>query len=588
MLQNNLKNLKIFLKNKKSKGVEINPEDIFLDSSNLLNLDNDKQEASLERPISRFIEYLPAIFIILAFSIFSYRLYILQIENRSFYEDKANNNRYNSQLILANRGEIFDRQGVTLSTNIISSTTDILKREYIQTGGFANLLGYVAYPKKDDLGNYWQDTYLGRDGVELIYQDLLDGTNGRQIIEKDVKAGIESENLKVEAIPGVNLELTVDANLQERLYSSLKSVVENRGFISATGIIMDVNTGEILAITNFPEYDNNLMTNASGEEDNKKIKALLQDKRTPFLNRAVSGLFTPGSVVKPFMAYAALNEKVITPEEQILSTGQIVIKNIYDGPDTIFRDWKAHGYINVVRALAESSDEYFYQVGGGYKTQAGLGIARIDEYAKLFGLDSLTKIDLPNESNGIIPTPEWKRINFLDGEWRVGDTYHTAIGQYGFQITPVELIRYIAVVANGGKLVTPHIFLSASSSNSLANLEKVKEYNAKEWPVTDLKLNEYALKYIKEGMREVVLANGTVPQLNIPGLNMAAKSGTAEIGTVKGKVNSLMTGYFPYDNPKYAFTVVVENGPEGAPSPAAQAIKPVLEYMAQNLNKYLK
>ncbi len=118
----------------------------------------------------------------------------------------------------------------------------------------------------------------------------------------------------------------------------MKKVVEDRNFISATGIIMNVNNGEILAITNYPEYDNNLMTNASGTEDNKKINALLKDKRTPFLNRAVSGLFTPGSVVKPFMAYAALNEKIITPEKQLQSVGQIVIPNVYGGPDTVFRD----------------------------------------------------------------------------------------------------------------------------------------------------------------------------------------------------------------------------------------------------------
>lgn len=454
------------LKRRRKKGGEINPEDIFLDSSNLTGLDNDKQEGFFNRPISVFMEYLPAIIIVLVFSLFSYRLYILQVKNFDFYEAKANNNRYNSKLILANRGEIFDRNGVILAENIISSTTNIIKREYIKDKGFSNILGYVSYPKQDNLGNYWQDNYLGKDGVELIYHDLLTGINGRQIIEKDVKSSVESSNLIVKAVPGANLYLTIDSVLQKKLYDAEKQVVEDRGFISATGIIMDATNGEILAMTNYPEYDNNLMTNAETVEDNQKIKSLLQDKRTPFLNRAISGLFTPGSVVKPFMAYAALNEKVITPEKQILSTGQLVIKNIYGGPDTIFRDWKEHGYINVVRALAESSDEYFYQVGGGYKDQDGLGIERIDEYAKIFGLSTGTGIDLPNESIGVIPTPEWKRINFLDGEWRIGDTYHTSIGQYGFQITPVELIRYITAVANGGKLVTPHVFLKASSTEA--------------------------------------------------------------------------------------------------------------------------
>ena len=576
-------------KRKRRGSGEINPEDIFLDSSNLAGLDMDKQEGTLSSPISRFMGYLPAIIISIVFCIFTYRLYILQIKNYDFYKEKADNNRYNSHLILANRGEIFDRNGKILAENIVvSSSTNILRREYVKDEGFSNLLGYISYPKADNLNNYWQDNYIGKDGLELMYQDLLSGVNGRQIIEKDVMSEVESQNLIVRPVPGANLNLTIDYILQKKLYDSIKDVVESRDFISGTGIIMDVNTGEVLAITNYPEYDNNLMTNASGTLDNQKISNLLKDKRTPFLNRAVAGLFTPGSVVKPFMAYAALNEKIITPEKQIQSVGQIVIENRFGGPDTIFRDWKIHGWINVVRALAVSSDEYFYQVGGGYKDQPGLGILKIDEYAKLFGLTTETGIDLPSEESGIIPTPEWKRINFLDGEWSIGDTYHTSIGQYGFQITPVELIRYIAAIANGGKMLTPHLFLSASSTDPSSNIDLINSYNSKIWPSYDLNLNQYALKYIREGMREVVLPDGTVPQLNVPGLKVAAKSGTAEIGMVKGRVNSLMTGYFPFDNPKYAFTVVVENGPTGGTSAGAQVIRPVLDYMAENIDQYLK
>lgn len=579
---------KKFFKKKRKRGGEINPEDIFLDSSNLVGLDIDKEEGTFNKPISQFMEYLPVIIVAIVFCFYTYRLYIIQIRDFSIYKEKADNNRYNANLILSNRGEIFDRNGKILAENIVSSSSDMVKREYIKAGGFSNLLGYISYPKKDNLNNYWQDNYIGKDGIELIYQDLLSGVNGKQIIEKDVKREVESKNLIVKPIPGANLNLTIDAVIQKKLFDSMKKVVDERSFISATGIIMNVNNGEIVAITNYPEYDNNLMTNATGTEDNKKINKLLKDKRTPFLNRAVSGLFTPGSVVKPFMAYAALNEKIITPEKELLSVGQIVVPNIYGGPDTIFRDWKVHGYINVVRAIAVSSDEYFYQVGGGYKDQPGLGISKIDEYAKLFGFTSSTGIDLPNEETGIIPTPEWKRINFIDSEWRLGDTYHTSIGQYGFQVTPIELVRYIASIANGGILVTPHLFLSASSSNLANNYEIVQKYNTKIWPTVDLNLNQYALKYIKQGMREVVLPNGTVPQLNIAGLGVAAKSGTAELGVVKGKVNSLMTGYFPYDNPKYAFAVIIENGPVGGTSAGAQAIKPVLEYMSQNIEKYLE
>lgn len=571
---------------KRQKGGEINPEDIFVDSSNLPGLDTERMEGSFNKPISSFMEHLPLFILIIIFSIFSYRLYTLQIQNYDYYKERSDSNRYNSKLIIANRGEIYDRNGKILARNITSSSSDILKREYIKVPGFSNLLGYVSSPKKDNLDNFWQDTYIGKDGVELFYDDLLTGVNGKRIVEKGVKSSIESENLIIKPIPGADLTLTVDSVLQEKLYFSIKESVNSRGFTSGAGVILDVNNGEILAMISFPEYNNNLMNNASTPEEKKIVAESLQDKRTPFLNRVTSGLFTPGSVVKPFMGYAVLNEGIITPEKKLLSKGAIVIENKYGGPDTVFRDWKVHGWVNVVEAITVSSDEYFYQVGGGYEDQKGLGIAKIDEYAKLFGLSTATGVDLPGEVSGIIPTPEWKRINFIDGEWRLGDTYHTSIGQFGFQTTPLELVRYIASVANGGKLVTPHVFLSATSSNELSNKVIIDQYNKKKWDIQDLKLNQDALKYVAQGMRNVVLPGGTVPQLNISGLDVAAKSGTAEIGIVKGRVNSLMVGYFPFNKPKYAFAVVLENGPVDAPG-ASWAIKPVLEYISQNIDQYL-
>jgi penicillin-binding protein 2 len=583
---------KSFLRKRKKRELsgEINPEDIFLDSYNLTGLDTDKMEGDLHKPISSIAERAPFFILLLIFSIFIFRLYTLEVENYQLYKNKADNNRYNTHLILANRGQILDRNGKVLANNIVSESYEIPRRQYIEDSGISNLIGYISYPKSDALGNYWQDNYIGKDGVEQTYQTLLSGINGKKIIEKDVKSFIEAENIVIKAVAGANLNLTIDINLQKRLFDSIRQVVNDRGYVSGTGIIMDVNTGEILVMTTFPEYSNNLLTNASGTLDNKKISNLLKDKRTPFLNRSVSGLFTPGSVVKPFMAYAALTEGIITPEKNILSTGALVIKNPYGGPDTIFKDWKIHGYINVVSALAVSSDEYFYQIGGGYKDQKGLGIEKIDYYARLFGLSTTTGIDLPNEAAGVVPTPDWKRINFIDGEWKLGNTYHTSIGQYGFQITPIELVRYIASIANGGKLVTPHLFLSASSSEQISSKNSlVNSLNNKAWPVIDLNLNQNSLKYIKEGMRQVVVGNnGTVPKLNFPNLKVAAKSGTAELGIVKGKVNSLITGYFPYDNPKYAFTVIVENGNIGDSSGAVAAIRPVLEYISQNKDKYVK
>jgi len=572
--------------NSKFNKYEINPEDIFLDSSNLSSLEIEKLEGAIGKPISIWSSNFIFIFLIFIFLIFIFQMYKLSVENYSYYQTKADNNRLNSTILFANRGQIFDRNQIPLAYNLITaSNTGFLKREYIKANGFSNLLGYVNYPKSDNAGHYWQTEYLGQDGIELYYNDLLNGINGEKMVEKDVASKISGDNILKEAVAGYNLNLTIDADLQKVFFNSIKEIVLSREFISGTGILMNINNGEILTMVNYPEYNNNLFTNPNNAEDNKIISNTLINKSTPFLNRAVAGLFAPGSVVKPLIAYAALNEGIISANKNLLSKGALIIKNKYGGIDSVFKDWKAHGWIDVVRALAESSDEYFYQIGGGFENQTGLGINKIDEYTKMFGLANITGIDLPNEATGIIPTPDWKRMNFIDGEWKLGNTYHTAIGQYGFQITPIELIRYIAAIGNGGQLVTPHLLFAASSSRN-QNVDQDLENET--WPIVNLNLNPEHLKYVQAGMRGVVLPSGTQPLLNLEGLNIAAKSGTAEIGMKKLTINSLIVGYFPYNNPKYAFVVIMEKGKIGNTSGSVQAVIPLLTYFRDFKSEYLK
>ena len=344
----------------------------------------------------------------------------------------------------------------------------------------------------------------------------------------------------------------------------MEALAHKAYFTSGAGVIMDVNTGAVLAIASYPEYNNNLMTNATSTEDKKIISKDLLDKNKKFLNRAVAGAFTPGSTVKPFIAMAALMEGVISPLQNIYSSGQLVIKNKYGGPDSVFKDWKAHGYTDMRKALAESSDEYFYQVGGGFENQKGLGIARINKYAKLFGFGTTTGIDLPGEVHGNVPSPEWKKKVFNE-DWLLGNTYHTAIGQYGFQLTPLELVRGIAAIANGGTLVTPHMIDGVVTASS------------------KITLPEKDLKVVREGMHMVVHEdNGTGTALNIPGIDVAAKTGSAELGVSKQLVNSLITGYFPYENPKYAFVVVMEKGDRHNTYGSVLVMQEVLLWMRDN------
>ncbi|MEI6810835.1 MAG: penicillin-binding transpeptidase domain-containing protein [Candidatus Nomurabacteria bacterium] len=550
---------------KEAASHEIDPEDVFLDSQNLSSLDINQLEGQLSRPLGVHVYYIFTIIIVLLFGATIFRLFSMQITNFAIYQEKADRNHLRSTPIFAHRGTISDVNGDLLAWNSSQGEfSEIPDRIYTSTPGFSHLLGYVSYPKKDQSGVFWQDEYIGRDGIEKQYQDRLAGIRGERIIAVNALHKIEAENVTTDPINGENLKLTVDKGVQAKLYESMQALAHKAAFSSGAGVIIDVKTGAVLAIASYPEYDNNLITNATSTEDKRLIAKDLLDKNKKFLNRAVAGAFTPGSTVKPFIAIAALMEGVISPLQNIYSSGQLVIKNKYGGPDSVFKDWKAHGYTDMRKALAESSDEYFYQVGGGFENQKGLGIVRINKYAELFGFGTTTGIDLPSETHGNVPSPEWKKKIF-DEDWLLGDTYHTAIGQYGFQLTPLELVRGIAAIANGGTLITPHMINGVTTPTSLISLA------------------EKDLKVVREGMHMVVHAdNGTGTALNIPGIDVAAKTGSAELGVSKELVNSLITGYFPYENPKYAFVVIMEKGDRHNTYGSVLVMQDVLLWMRDN------
>ena len=291
------------------------------------------------------------------------------------------------------------------------------------------------------------------------------------------------------------------------------------------------------------------------------MSAVLTDPRAPLLNRVLSGLYTPGSLVKPFVATIALENHVITPEKQILSTGSISVPNPYNpSKPSVFKDWKAHGWVDMRHALAVSSDVYFYEVGGGFQDQPGLGIAAIERGLRSFGIGELTGIALPGEVPGTIPNPEWKAENFDGERWLLGDTYITSIGQYGFQMTLLQLLRGVSSIASGGNLVTPQI-------------EAGKTGTTKRVPVDDA-----SLSVVRDGMR-LAVTEGTAQALSVYGIKVSGKTGTAEIGARKEFTNSLVIGFFPSDHPKYAFAVVMERGKAGTLQGAPSVMHSVLEWI---------
>jgi len=358
--------------------------------------------------------------------------------------------------------------------------------------------------------------------------------------------------------------------LQNKLFELIKNLAAQRGFSGGAAAIMNIENGEMLALTSFPEFDSTVMSEG---ENAAAIGRFNADERQPFLDRALDGLYTPGSIVKPFIASAALTENIITPEKSILSTGSISIPNPYN-PDkeSVFKDWKAHGYVNMREAIAVSSDVYFYEIGGGFGDQPGLGIARIKQYLELFGFGKADENNFLLDVKGTIPDPVWKAKTFNGEPWRIGDTYNTSIGQYGMQVTPMQALRATAAIANGGLLVEPTVLKDGNRGGVYSR---------------SLGLSDDVLKVVREGMRGSVLS-GTAANLNIGSVAVAAKTGTAELGTRKQYVNSWVEGFFPYENPKYAFVVLMEHGPHDNTVGALFVFRQFLDWLSSEVPEYLQ
>lgn len=575
----------MFKKNRR-KSMMVEPDEIFLDSKNLPNFDLQQFEGRIEKTISKNTIWAMSFLFGLCVLTFGARLWYLQIYKGESYSKRSESNTLDKAILFADRGIIYDRNKKELVWNKKTDLAieesqngeeqnkiDFPTRQYLSPG-FSHILGYVSYPAQDKAGNYWQSAFTGKDGLEKQYNEQLQGENGYKTIEVDARGQVHSENIVDAPKHGTGLTTTIDSRIQSELYKLIEDLSKAHSFAGGAGVVLDVTNGEVLTATSFPEYNSETL---SLGKDSKIISGYFQDKRKVFMDRTISGLYTPGSIVKPFFALGALNEGVINESKQILSTGSISIPNPYQKDQkTVFKDWKAHGWVDMRRAIAMSSDVYFYEIGGGFEGQKGLGIANIEKYARLFGIGEKTGIDLPDEKGGTIPSPEWKARNFKGEIWRVGDTYHTAIGQYGFQVTPMEMTRAVGAIANYGTLITPHYILNDTVKNQeVSKLASTMEISKENYQI------------VHSGMRDAV-SYGTAVALNVPYVNVAAKTGTAQLGVAKDKVNSWVMGFFPYENPKYAFTIMMEAGPSTNGVGAPAVMRQLLDWMSINTPEYFQ
>jgi len=442
-------------------------------------------------------------------------------------------------------------------------------RYYPDGRTISHLIGYTGKIKSEELKAapefYTISDYIGRDGLEKSYEEILRKNPGKLKIERDAQGHIISKETIQLPESGKSLVLWLDSELQKKIQEELEKEIKIVGAKGGVAVALDPKTGGVLALVSYPSIDNNLFSKRISQEEWKEIE---EDPLKPLFNRAIAGTYLTGSTIKPLIASAALEEKIISPEKKINAQGKILVQDQWN-PEKIweYKDWAVHGWTDIRKAIAQSVNVYFYTIGGGYGDQKGLGPTKIKEYLEKFGWNQKTGIDLPGEAEGFIPDKEWKKKTFPnDPGWWDGDTYNLSIGQGFLQITPLEVAASFVSIANGGKLLQPQV---------------VKEIiDSKKNPIEEIKpkvirenfIKPENLQIVREGMRQAVTsgsATGWLDQLRVPA---AAKTGTAELG--KEFYNNWVTVFAPYEDPQIVLTIIIENvkGVQTAALPVAKAV----------------
>jgi penicillin-binding protein 2 len=551
---------------KKPKIRSLDLDDTISQSGNLGRDLFDRQ--LLTRPLSGTPIYIIIGFCFCIFAVFIWRIVFLITVSGDEYEKTLYRNRLSGTMISAPRGIIIDRNGKALAQSIHNTKTGEYTRDVADIPGIGSLIGFIRYPQKDSSGYYWRFTSVGVSGLEKIFDTTLRETPGYRytLSNKGKKTSLVSEEKILYAHQGNQLKTTLDKDLTQHLGDSLNDFTQQYGFDGGAGLIMDIKTGELLSSVSLPDID----PDAASRGDAGVMSGYLSDTMHPLLNRTVFGGFSPGSTVKPYMVTAFLNENIITADTRIFSNGKIVVKNPYDA-DVVytFRDWKpeGHGWTNARHALAESVNSFFYIFGGGDDSHSGLGIIKMKQYMQQFGLGESVPFILPGTQPGQVPDPKWKKKTF-DEAWRLGDSYNSAIGQYGFIVTPLQQLRAVAALASRGNLINPVLI-----AGSVTPVSRITGIRPDVWET------------VHQGMRDVVTV-GTAQTLNIPDITVAAKSGTAQVDN-KTKVNSWVIGFWPYESPRYAFVLLAEHGPKTGTPNVSRAMRPVLDWLVQT-KQYMK
>ncbi len=463
-------------------------------------------------------------------------------------------------------------------------------RDYPYGPLVSQVLGYLQPIPEEDVEEYDELGYdsatdrIGRAGIEATYEDVLRGQKGKQIVEDDVMGRvirvIEEQAVPV---PGNNVYLTLALDLQQFVEETLQAGMEKPNVNSPRGVVIVMNpqTGEILALVSLPTYDNNIFTQGVTARDLRSF----EDVHRPLVNHAISDRLPPGSTFKIVVAAAALQEEVVTPRTRLTCPGKIILPNKYfpDDPSRAqsFYCWKrsGHGSLDIVGGIAHSCDVFFYKVGGGFKETHfdGLGVARIAHYARLFGFGERTGVELTAEVGGTVPMSDWKRHTHGES-WTTGDTYNLAIGQGYLTVTPLQMLNAVNVVANGGTLYRSRIVHHVTDAQGVVTRAFEPEI------ISTLPISAEHWSLVQQGMEGAVAYGTAAKRGQIEGLRIAGKTGTAQfcddimcgVGYQQPE-HAWFAAYAPVEEPEVSVIVFLYNGGEGSVA-AVPLAHDILEY----------
>lgn len=435
------------------------------------------------------------------------------------------------------------------------------KRVYPQREILSHLIGYTGGVSAEDLDNldYIQPTdIIGRSGLEREYDKNLLGEYGEIAWEVDVLGRTISKEGYIisEPVSGKNLYLTIDLEIQKKLYEIIEKGVREYGASGGAGVIENPNTGEIIAIVSYPSYDNNLFI---GGISTDQYATLLNNPNNPLINRAIAAQMPPGSTFKTIVAVAGLDSGAITKDTRYVSRRGYTFSS-----GAPFQDYRntAYGVLNLIDAISVSSNIYFCELIRNWDMN------ELVPYLEKFGIGSYTGIDIPGEASGRLPSPANKMAlanttsPWLDPVWYPeGDSCNSVIGQGITLVTPLQMVNWVSAIANEGTLYTPHVadyFLDENQERETVNFE----------PIYTNIASSSALKTVKEGMWSAVNGpRGTIKTLAGLKIEVAAKTGTAEFGKLNKDgiyehTHAWTTGFFPYQKPEYSFSIFLEDGGE--------------------------